>query len=284
MRNLSAIGWFVLLATGISGGQQQTNSSAPSSRSNVQPERVKVYTAGPDVTAPQLLPLNLPPFSAEKCKKKVDGKVLLSLLVDATGQPRNIMFLHPLGTDLDRFALRIAGTDRFSPGMVDGKPVVVAESVEVDIQSCVLESKDSAGKMTYSLRLRSVPMQRLGTVPQPSDEAVLAPNDSPRMENDSGSPHFYKVGGGVSAPIPLNSVEAEFTDAARRAKYQGTCGLTLIVDTHGMPQDLRVLQPLDYGLTENAIEVASRYRFKPAMKAGEPVPVTITVRVNFQLY
>src|ERR1700733_8488206 len=32
-----------------------------------------------------------------------------------------------------------------------------------------------------------------------------------------------RIGGGVSAPVALNNVEAEFSDEARRAKYQGVC-------------------------------------------------------------
>jgi protein TonB len=38
------------------------------------------------------------------------------------------------------------------------------------------------------------------------------------------------------------------------------------------------------GLDEKAIEAVNQYRFKPAMKDGEPVPVRITVEVNFRLF
>ena len=70
---------------------QQTGPSTQSPTTDEQPARVKVYAAGPGVTAPELLPLNLPPFPVAKCKKKVDGTVEISLLVDANGQPRNLM-------------------------------------------------------------------------------------------------------------------------------------------------------------------------------------------------
>ncbi len=96
---------------------------------------------------------------------------------------------------------------------------------------------------------------------------------------------IYHVGGGISAPVPLNSVEAEFSDEARRAKYQGVCLIQMIVDAHGMPQDPRVIRPLGMGLDEKALEAVRKYRFKPAMKDGRiPVPVMITVEVNFRLY
>jgi protein TonB len=95
----------------------------------------------------------------------------------------------------------------------------------------------------------------------------------------------YHVGGGISAPVPLNSVEAEFSDEARRAKYQGVCLIQMIVDAHGMPQDPRVVRPLGMGLDQKALEAVRKYRFKPALKDGKtPVPVMITVEVNFRLY
>jgi TonB family protein len=38
------------------------------------------------------------------------------------------------------------------------------------------------------------------------------------------------------------------------------------------------------GLDEKALEAVRKYKFKPAMKGGTPVPVSITVEVNFRLY
>jgi TonB family protein len=96
---------------------------------------------------------------------------------------------------------------------------------------------------------------------------------------------LYRVGGSVSAPVALNSVEAEFSDEARRAKYQGVCLISLIVDAQGNPQNPRVIRALGMGLDEKALEAVRKYRFRPAMKDGRtPVPVMITVEVNFRLY
>ena len=95
----------------------------------------------------------------------------------------------------------------------------------------------------------------------------------------------YRVGGGVSAPVPIFTPEAEFSDEARRAKYQGVCLVSLIVDAQGNPQNVHVVRPLGMGLDEKALEAVRKYKFKPAMKDGRtPVPVLMSIEVNFRLY
>jgi len=90
--------------------------------------------------------------------------------------------------------------------------------------------------------------------------------------------------GGVTQPVPVFTPEAEFSDEARRQKYQGVCEISVIIDAQGNPQSPRVIQRLGMGLDEKALEAVMRYRFKPAKKDGKPVPVRMTVLVNFRLY
>lgn len=94
----------------------------------------------------------------------------------------------------------------------------------------------------------------------------------------------YHVGGGISAPVPIYTPEAEFSDEARRAKYQGVCLISLIVDAQGNPQNPRVVRPLGMGLDEKALEAVRKYKFKPAMKGNTPVAVMMSIEVNFRLY
>ena len=94
---------------------------------------------------------------------------------------------------------------------------------------------------------------------------------------------LYKIGGGVSAPVVLSKIEPEYSEEARKAKYQGTVVLMIVVDSHGMPRDIRVVKPLGLGLDEKAIAAVQKWRFRPAMKDGHPVNVEATVEVNFRL-
>ncbi|HEY3972257.1 MAG TPA: energy transducer TonB [Candidatus Sulfotelmatobacter sp.] len=95
---------------------------------------------------------------------------------------------------------------------------------------------------------------------------------------------IFHVGGGVSPPRPIYNPEPEFSEEARKAKYQGVCTLGLIVGTDGRPSNIRVLSSLGMGLDERAIEAVKNWKFEPAMKDGHPVRVEIAVEVDFHLY
>lgn len=95
---------------------------------------------------------------------------------------------------------------------------------------------------------------------------------------------LMKLGGGVSAPVLIYDPDPEFSDEARRAKYQGICVVGLIVDAQGNPQQVKVVRPLGMGLDEKAVEAVRQYKFKPAMYKGRPVAVAINIEVNFRIY
>ena len=95
---------------------------------------------------------------------------------------------------------------------------------------------------------------------------------------------MFRVGGGVSAPRPIFTPEPEYSEEARKAKYQGTCVLWLIVDRDGKTRDIRVGRALGLGLDEKAIEAVKQWKFEPAIKDGKPVSVQVNVEVSFRLY
>jgi TonB family protein len=94
----------------------------------------------------------------------------------------------------------------------------------------------------------------------------------------------YHVGGGVSNPTLIYAPDPEFSDEARRAKYQGVCVVGLIVDTTGNPQRVHIVRPLGMGLDEKAMEAVRQYKFKPAQYKGKSVAVEVNIEVNFRIY
>jgi len=119
----------------------------------------------------------------------------------------------------------------------------------------------------------------------PGMHGGMGPGNGPGWGPGSGPGGPYVPGvGGVSQPIPIFTPEAEFSDEARRQKYQGVCVISVIIDAEGNPQSPRVVRALGMGLDEKALEAVRRYRFKPAKKDGKPVAVRMSVMVDFRLF
>jgi periplasmic protein TonB len=93
----------------------------------------------------------------------------------------------------------------------------------------------------------------------------------------------YHIGGGVSPPQLLVKVEPEYSEEARKAKFQGSVVLQIVVDAQGNPRDIKVIRPLGLGLDQKAIEAVEKWKFAPGKKDGKSVPVIAQIEVNFRL-
>lgn len=98
-----------------------------------------------------------------------------------------------------------------------------------------------------------------------------------------GGAGVYTVGNGVSAPKLVSKVEPEYSEEARKAKYSGSVLLSIIVNTDGKAEEIRVVKSLGMGLDEKAVEAVQKWRFKPGRNKGVPVKVRAQVEVNFRL-
>ena len=69
-----------------------------------------------------------------------------------------------------------------------------------------------------------------------------------------------------------------------KAGIEGSVHLWLVVDEHGVPQQVWIDKSLDPGLDQNAIDTVKKWRFEAAREDGTPVAVKIDVAVNFRLH
>lgn len=88
----------------------------------------------------------------------------------------------------------------------------------------------------------------------------------------------------MSAPRTLFAPDPEYSEEARKAKYQGTVVLQLIVGPEGKAHDIRIARSVGMGLDEKAMEAVQTWKFEPARKDGRAVAVLINVEVSFRLY
>jgi protein TonB len=121
-------------------------------------------------------------------------------------------------------------------------------------------------------------------LPEPPSVMALSAVRLPQLgfgPYDQGN--FFSPGkGGVTAPRSIYDPDPEYSDAARRAKYQGSVLLWLVV---ARPTDVHATFACSvrWGLDEKAIEAVSQWRFQPATLNAQPVAVQINVEVSFRL-
>ncbi len=115
---------------------------------------------------------------------------------------------------------------------------------------------------------------------------VVTQTGSQDVSQPSAYGRVYKVGKGVSAPVPLNSVVAEYPKSVliNKVPINGKVLIRIIVDAGGMPQDIHVARSFRPDFDAQAVKAVKRYRFKPAMRLGKPVATYITIEVNFRWY
>jgi TonB family protein len=93
----------------------------------------------------------------------------------------------------------------------------------------------------------------------------------------------YKVGAGVSAPRVLKSVKAVYPPEAMDERLEGTVFLEAIVNTDGLPSDIKVTKGLAASLDLAAVDALLQWRFEPATLDGKPVRVMVQVETEFRL-
>jgi TonB family protein len=103
-------------------------------------------------------------------------------------------------------------------------------------------------------------------------------------ENGLDEPQFEVGKDETKPPSAVYTPEPEFSEKARRAKYQGTVVLSIVVDRKGNISRVSLVRALGMGLDQNAMEGVTRWRFDPATRNGQPVAVKMNIEVSFNLY
>ncbi len=100
-------------------------------------EKLKLASTEPG-PAPTLRPVPifnpLPPYTEEARSAGLEGTVVISLVVGADGSPKNLRARKSLGMGLDESAIQTVSTWRFQPSLLNGKPVEISTTVEVDFR------------------------------------------------------------------------------------------------------------------------------------------------------
>lgn len=153
--------------------------------------------------------------------------------------------------------------------------LAIYETVEDAKLALALEVKaaasDSALSEPLQRRAMAIRTRIIRDRGQFEDGASTAPDEAIRISETDGPPKI------------IQKQEPVYPEPARLARRQGSVALHLNIDTTGRPRNIRLIRSLGFGLDKAAYEAVKTWRFNPAIRQGQPVPVLANVEVNFRL-
>ncbi len=111
------------------------------------------------------------------------------------------------------------------------------------------------------------------------DRVLIPPPPAPLS---SAPPPPVRVGGAIRAPQKLREVSPVYPPIAQSARVQGIVIIEATIGADGQVTHARILRSVAL-LDQAAIDAVRQWQFTPTLLNGVPVPVIMTVTVNFTL-
>ena len=223
-------------------------------------QQAEPYRPGLGIQFPTPIQSVQPKYTREALQAKVEGVVEVELVVLADGTVGDVRVTKSLDKvyGLDQQAIDAAKQWLFRPGTKDGRGVPVMVTL-------VLE---------FRLSDRGSP-----STPSLTPASTTARDDFYKDTYPSVYPKLEK-------PVTLQSSQPKYTSEALRAKLQGTVEVEAVVGTDGTVSRARVTKSLDkqLGLDESALEAVRSWVFEPGRLNGQPVPVVVTLMLEFRVH
>src|SRR6185437_520894 len=239
----------VIFMSGVAGSQETSTSEPPQAVIGAAPQ-TQTPASPQDVALGEPLEWSLPKYPKQARKLKRQGDVALILHVNEKGKVTESFVL---GGPAELVETVTDAVNKWSyvPFEVDGHPVPVTTKVLVRF---------------------SIPENRHASV-----SAAL------EMPKEPVLGHIYRVGPGITPPKPLKTPDPEYSQQARKARYQGLCTLEVVIGPDGRTYNIKVTRPLGERLDEKAVEAVRKWQFVPARKDGNPVAAAVTIQLEFHL-
>ncbi len=203
-----------------------------------------VFRPGGGVTAPTVIYKAEPAYSDQARAARLQGTVVLYVIVGPDGVARNITVQKGVGMGLDEKAVEAVSQWKFSPGRKDGQPVPVEAYIEVNFRLL----------------------------------------DNPPAAAPQGDVRRITVGGFVEQAklIPGTKVAPEYPALARSARIQGHVILHAAIGTNGQVIDLTAVSghPM---LIPAAIAAVRQWMYQPTVLNDSPVEVDTEIDISFTL-
>ncbi len=229
-----------------------------------------------NVSTPPVRVRYVPPvYPAAARAANVTGIVIVQYTIDQNGNVVDpvILMSNPI---FDEAALDALQQWQYTPPMHDGQPVPVTATVTINFAD---PGNTSAGGSFQTMPPPPPPP------PAGSTGSALPPHPSapPATGADrhvSFGPDVLRIGGNIAPPRRLAYVPPVYPALARQAKVGGIVIVELLIGTDGSVGDARVLESAPM-LEQAALDAVLQWRYEPTLRNGVPVPVQMTVTINF---
>ncbi|HEY3175836.1 MAG TPA: energy transducer TonB [Candidatus Polarisedimenticolia bacterium] len=113
------------------------------------------------------------------------------------------------------------------------------------------------------------------------DSDLVSLMDEPEIADSPA--HLDDDGGTITPPVRIRFVAPVYPERLRLIRRSGTVTIALVVDRKGAPRQLRIIESNQEAFSTAAIHAVSQWRYRPALRNEAPVPVFLTVKVDFRM-
>lgn len=252
-----------IASAGVLAGIILTSTFVRASQEPVAPPQQEVEkqpTADYD-TPPQPVRITKPVYPSEAFKKRVEGTVLLEILIDAEGHVARARVLQSV-PELDEAALECVKEWQFNPARKEGKPVATLAQAPITFRVWI-------GPRETGVRVRA-------------QESLWAtdPEIQKLAREEIAKGHVRK---GVVLPRKLKNAWPKYPKDAAQSGTTGVVVVTGRIDpTTGKPRDLQAIEGPSI-LADAALKAMKRWRYQPLVIDGVKYEVQLRVELTFSI-
>lgn len=204
-------------------------------------------------------------FPAAELEQGMKGSVVLIFSVMADGTLQDLRIWRSLTPSCDLEALRLGWLVRWHPAMLGGTPHAAEHYLEIPFDAKRYARSREAERCIGGYRTLA-----------DSSLSISVPTQV-------DTPPVPRIEGGLKALPAYMNAHLHYPEPAYKLDLQGVVRLEFVVETSGSVSNLRALNELGGGCTEEAMRLVRSICWDPAVKGGLRVRCTQRVEILFRL-
>ncbi len=206
--------------------------------------------------------MHFPPTELDQGLK---GSVVLIFSVMADGTLQDLRIWRSLTPACDEEALRLGRLVRWHPALLAGTPCAAEHYLEIPFDAKRYTRNRESAKCLGGFRNLADSSLAIAAPTQVEAQPV------PRIE------------GGLKALPAYMNAHLRYPEAAYRVDIQGVVRLEFVVETSGSISNLRAMDELGGGCTEEAMRLVRSICWDPAVRNGRRVRCSQRVEIQFRI-